>query len=185
MLGHRWCRVQAVWPNGPRHSPHRHCVHPKWHRLSANHYLADQPPRTDRRYSHQVRLWGEELLLTPALIKLPPLAVKASRTAGDLQLEGGETVADLSVTPGGCRRRQMCSCHIRRAICPPGQHQVFHHQWHLKEPHLSREVGQIPPTTILCDWWQNFAAQGGRRTLSMCSGSTTNTTLPPLRRWSG
>ena len=35
------------------------------------------------------------------------------------------------------------------------------------------------------DWWQNFAMRGGRRTLSMCSGSTTNTTLPPLRRQSG
>ena len=35
------------------------------------------------------------------------------------------------------------------------------------------------------DWWQNFAVLGGRRTWSMCSGSTTNTTLPPLRRWIG
>ena len=31
----------------------------------------------------------------------------------------------------------------------------------------------------------NFTAVVGRRTWSMCSGSITNTTLPPLRRWNG
>ena len=160
-------------------------MHPKWHCLSANHYLADQPPRTDRQYSHQVRLRGEELLPTPASRRLPLRVVQVHRTAGDLQLEGGEMVANLSVTPGGCRGRVVCSHHIRRVICPPGQCQVFHHQWHLKEPSLSREVGQRPPTMILHNRRQNFTVRGGRRTLSMCSGSTTNTTLPPLRRQSG
>ena len=105
MLRHRWHRVQAVWPKGPRHSPRWCSACPKWHLLSANHYLADQLPCTDRRYSHQVRLRGEELLQTPVSIKLPLPVVKAPRTTGDLQLEGGETVADLSVTPQGCRRR--------------------------------------------------------------------------------
>ena len=173
MLRHRWHRVQVVWPNGPRHSP------------SANHYLADQPPCTESQYSHQVRLWGEELLLTPASIKSPPLAVKAPRTVGDLQLEGGEMVADPSVAPEGCRRRLVCSCCVRRAIFPPGQCQVFHHQQHLKEPQLSRKVGQRHPTAIPCNQQQNFTAWGGRRTLSMSSESTTNTTLPPLRWQSG
>ena len=185
MPRHRWCRVQAVWPNRPKHSPCQCHTPPKWHSLSTNHYLADQTPCTNRRYSRQVRLRGEELLLTPASIKLPPLVVKAPRTVGDLQLEGTEMVADLSVTPGGCRGRVVCSHCVRRALCPLGQCQVFHCQQHLKKPSLSREVGQRPPTTIPCDWWQNFTVWGGRRTLSMCSGSTTNTTLPPLRRQNG
>ena len=97
------------------------------------------------------------------------------------QGDGGQSVSH----PRGCRRRLVCSRHIRRAICPPGRRQVFHHQRHLKEPHLSGEVGLRPPAVILRDWRQNFAVRGGRRTLSMCSGSTTNTTLPPLRRQSG
>ena len=97
------------------------------------------------------------------------------------QGDGGRSVS----CPRGCRRRLVCSCHVRRAICPPCQCQVFHHQWHLKEPSLSREVSQRPPTVIPHYWQQNSAARGGRRTLSMCSGSTTNTMLPPLRRWSG
>ena len=62
---------------------------------------------------------------------------------------------------------------------------VFHHQQYLKEPSLTREVSQRPATVILHDWRQNFAVWGGRKTLSMCSGSTTNTMLPPLRRCSG
>ena len=179
------CRVQAAWPNGPRHSPCQHHVHPKWHCLSANHYLADKPPLTYRRYSHQVRLRGEELLPTPVSRRLPPRVVQVHRPAGDLQLEGRETVSNPSVAPGQCRRRQVCSHCIRRAICPLGQCQVFHHQRHLKEPILSREVDQRPPTMIPHYWWQNFTVQGGRRTLSMSSGSTTNTMLSPLRRQSG
>ena len=95
--------------------------------------------------------------------------------------DGGRSVSH----PRGCRGREVCSHHVRRAICPLHRCQVFHHQWHLKEPSLSREVGQRPPTVIPHNWWQNFTVQGGRRTLSMCSGSTTNTTLPPLRRRSG
>ena len=95
--------------------------------------------------------------------------------------DGGQSFSH----PWGCRRRQVHSHHVRRVICSPGQHQVFHHHWHLKESHLSWEVGQGPPTAIPHDWQQNSVARGGRRTLSMCSGSTTNTTLPPLRRRSG
>ena len=42
-----------------------------------------------------------------------------------------------------------------------------------------------PPSAILCDWQQNFTAVVGRRTWSICSGSTTNSMLPPLRRQNG
>ena len=35
------------------------------------------------------------------------------------------------------------------------------------------------------DWWQNSVAWGGRRTLSICPGSTTNITPPPLGRQNG
>ena len=125
------------------------------------------------------------MLPTPLQIKLPPQVVQVHRTAEDLPLEDGEMVADLSVTPEARRGRRVHSRCVRRVICPPGQHQVFHHQQYLKEPSLSMEVGQGPPSAILHDWQQDFAALGGRRTLSTCSGSITNTTLPPLRRQIG
>ena len=140
---------------------------------------------TSRQYNCQGSPLGGESLPTPLQIKLPLWVVQVHRTVGGLQLEGEEMVADPSVAPGGCRRRLVCSCHARRAICPLHRCQVFHHQRHLKEPSLSMEVGQGPPSAIPHDWQQNFAVQGGRRTLSMCSGSTTNTMLPPLRRWNG
>ena len=184
--------TQAQMAQGPsglaqwaRHSPHWHCTHPKWHRLSTNHYLGGQQHCTNRWYNCQGSPQGGELLWTPPQIKLPLWVAQVHRTVGDLQLEGGEMVADLSVAPGGCRRRLVCSHCVRRAICPPGQRQVFHHQWHLKGPCLSGEVSLRPPTMILHNWQQIFTAQGERRTLSMCSGSTTNTMLPPLRRQSG
>ena len=185
MLGHRWHSVWVAWPNGLRHSPCRHCMCPKWHRLSANHYLGGWQCCTSRRYNHQRSPQGGELLQTPPQIKLPLRVAQVHRTAEDLPLEGGEMVADLSVTPEACRGRQVCSHHIRRAICPPGQCQVFHHQRHLKEPSLSMEAGQGPPSMILHNWQQDFTALVGRRTWSMCSGSITNTTLSPLRRWNG
>ena len=184
-LGHSSHRVQGVWSNLLRHSPHWHHTPLRLHHLSVSHHLGSLQLSTSRRYSCLASPPGGESRSTPLQIKLPPPAVQVNRTVGDLQLEGGETVADPSVAPGGCRRRRVCSHHIRRAIYPLGQCQVFHHQRHLKEPRLSREVGQRPPTAIPHDWRQNSAARGGRRTLSMCSGSTTNTMLPPLRRQSG
>ena len=185
MLGHRWHSVLAAWPNRLRHSPRRCCVCPKQCRLSTNHYLGGQQCCTSKWYNHQRSPQGGESLPTPPQMKLPPWAVPVHRTAEDLPLEGGEMVADPSVTPEVCRGRQVHSRHIRRAICPPGQRQVFHHQQHLKEPSFSMEVGQGLPSVIPCDWWQDFSVLGGRRTWSMCFGSITNTTLPPLRRQNG
>ena len=185
MLEHRWCSVQVAWPNRLRHSPHRCRTCPKRHYLSTNHYQGDRQCCTSRRYNHQRCPQGGELLPTPLQIKPPPGVVQVHRTAEDLPLEGGEMVANPSVTPEVRRGRRVHSCHVRRAICPPGQCPVFHHQWHLKEPSLSMEVGQGSPSTIPCDWWQNFTAVVGRRTWSMCSGSTTNSMLPPLRRQNG
>ena len=166
-----------------RHSPRQCRVCPKWCCLSTNHYQGSQQCCTSRWYNCQRSPPGGELLPTPWQIKLPLGVAQVHRTAEDLPLEGREMVANLSVTPEACRGRQVRSCHVRRAICPPGQCQVFHHQRHLKEPSLSGEVGQGLPSMIPCDWRQNFAAVVGRRTWSMCFGSITNTTLPPSRRW--
>ena len=102
-------------------------------------------PCTSRQYSCQAGPSAGESLPTPLQIKLPPWVAQVHRTMGDLQLEGGEMVADLSVTLGGCRRRQVCSHCVRRAICPPDQRQVFHHQQHLKGPHLSRRSAKDLP----------------------------------------
>ena len=184
-LGHSLHSVQGVWPNLLRHSP-RQCHTPlRWCHLSISHHLGGLQLSTSRWYSRLASPPGGESCSTPPQIKLPPWVFQVHRTVGDLQLEGGEMVVDPSVAPGGCRRRQVCSHCVRRVISPLGQCQVFHHQQHLKEPRLSREVGQGPPTTISHSWLPGTTVQDGRRTLSMCSGSTTNITLPPLRRWNG
>ena len=121
--------------------------------------------------------------------QMPPmsalLVVKAWRTMGDRGLEGRETVADLPVTPGECKRRQVGRRLIRRVISLPGQHQMFPQPQHLKVPHLSWAVGQGLCPMILHDWLPNTIAQDGKRTLSMCSRSTTSITSPPIRRQSG
>ena len=93
-------------------------------------------------------------------------------------------VADLPVTPGGCQRRRVCSRLIRRVISPPGQHKMFQPR-HLKVPHLGRVVSQGLCPMILHNWPPNSIARGGRRTLSMCSGSTISITPPPLGRQNG
>ena len=95
---------------------------------------------------------GRGVTSDPPQIKPPLWAAQVHRTVEDLTREGGEAAADLSVTPEVCRRRQVCSHHVRRAICPPGQCPVFHHHQHLKEPSLSGEVGQGPPSAIPCGW---------------------------------
>ena len=61
------------------------------------------PGRPAMPYQQAVQLpkksTGRELLPTPPQIKLPPWAVQVHRTTEDLPLEGGETVANPSVTP--------------------------------------------------------------------------------------
>ena len=128
---------------------------------------------------------GRGVAYDPPAGKLPPWVAQVHRTLEDLPQGGGETVADPSVTPEVCRGRQVHSRHIRRVLCPPGQCQVFHHQRHLKGHSLSGEVGLRPPTVIPLDWWQNYTVLGKRKTLSMCSGSTTSLTLPTLGRQIG
>ena len=127
---------------------------------------------------------GRGVTFNPSTDKTAPAGSPGSQDHGRSTTRGRGDGGQSISCPRGCRRRLVCSCHVRRVICPPGQHQVFHHQWHLKEPLLSREVSQRPPTMIPHDWQQNSAARGGRRTLSMCSESTTNTMLPPLGRQS-
>ena len=128
---------------------------------------------------------GRGVASDPSADKTAPTGGPSSQDHGRPTTRGWGDGGRYVSHPRECRRRQVCSCHIRRAICPPGQCQMFLHQQHLKGPCLSREVSLRPPTTIPRDWWQNFTVWGGRRTLSMFSGSTTNTTLPPLRTWSG
>ena len=104
-LGHSSSSVQGVCPNLLRHSPWWHCTPLRWCRLSVNHHLGGLQLSASRRYSHLASPPGGESRSIPPQIKLPPWVVQVHRTMGDLQLEGGEMVGDLSVTPGGCRRR--------------------------------------------------------------------------------
>ena len=132
-VAERQARAQPVQcPRGlaqpAQRSPRWHCTPLRWCCLSISHHLGGLQLSTSRQYSHLTRSLGGESRLTPPQIKLPSRAVPVHRTVGDLQLEGREMVADPSVAPGGCRRRRVCSHCVRRAICPPGQCQVFHHQ---------------------------------------------------------
>ena len=72
---------------------------PKQCCLSANHYQGDWQCCTSRRYNCQRSPQGGKLLPTPQQIKLPPGVVQVHRTKEDLPLEGGEMVANPSVTP--------------------------------------------------------------------------------------
>ena len=128
---------------------------------------------------------GRGVTFDSSIMKLPPLVVKALRTTGDRGLEGGEMVANLPVTPGECKRRQVGRHLIRRVISPPGQHQTFPQPQHLKVPCLSGAVGQGLCPMILHDWLPNNVVWDGKRTLSMCSRSTTSIMSPPIRRQSG
>ena len=87
---------------------------------------------------------------------------------GGRGLGSGEARADPPATPG-CQKRQGGSHLIRRVISPPGQHQTFPQPQHLREPCLSRAVGQGPYPIIPHGWPPNTIAWNGRRTLSMCS----------------
>ena len=118
---------------------------------------------------------GRGVTSDPPWMKLPLWVAQVHRTIEDLTREGGEVVADPPVTPEACRIGQVHSHCIRRAICLPGRHPVVHHHHqHLKEPSLSGEVSQGPPSAIPCGWWHTFIAVVGGRTWSISSGSTTN-----------
>ena len=152
--------------------------------------LCQPPPnQPSTPYQQAVQLPGKSsgrgVSLTPPWIKLPLLAAKTWRTMVDRGLGGGEMVADLPVTPGECKRRQVGRCLVRRVMSPPGQHQTFPQPQHRREPHLSQAVGQGLCPMIPHDWPPNTVVQGGKSTLSMCSRSTTSITLPPIRRQSG
>ena len=103
MLGHSWHRVHGLWPNGLRHHPCKCRALIRWHRLSISHHLAGQQLRTNRRYSHQASLPGGESLLTPLLIRIPPLVVKAWRTVGDRGLGAGRQWPICQLPQGSAR----------------------------------------------------------------------------------
>ena len=64
-LGHSSHRVQGVWSNGLRHSPHWCCTPLRWCHLSVSHHLGSWHHHTSRQYSHQASPLGGESLLTP------------------------------------------------------------------------------------------------------------------------
>ena len=179
----KWCCLSANHHQGGQ--PCQCHVHPKQRCLFANHHQGGWPHHISKQYNHQRSLWGGESLLTPPQIKPPPWAARVHRTTEDLAQEGREAAANPSVTPEVCQGRRLCSHCIRRAICPPGQCPVPHHHQHLKEPSLSGEVGQGPPSAIPHGLQQTFVAVVGGRTWSISSGSTTNSALPPLGRQNG
>ena len=147
MLGHSWCRVSGLQPNGLRcHLRQCHALL-RWHHLSVSHHLASQQLHTSRRYSHQASLPGGESLSTPLPTKLPPPVVKVLRATGDRVLEVGKTVADLPVTPGERKRsppsrRQVGRHLIRRVISPLGYLPTFPQLQHPKYPASTGQSGE-------------------------------------------
>ena len=128
---------------------------------------------------------GRGVTFDSSVDKTSPTGGQSLEDCGRQRTRGGETVADLPVTPGECKRRQVCSRLIRRMISPPGQPKTFPQPQHLKVPRLSRAVRQGLCPMIPHDWPPNTVVWDGKRTLSMCSRSTTSTTPPPIRRKSG
>ena len=94
--------------------------------------------------------------------------------------------ATLSVAQEVYQGQQVRSRHIRRVVCPPGRCLVpHHHHQHLKEPSLSGEVRQGPPSVIPHGWQQTFIAVDGGRTWSISSRSTINTVSTTLQSRTG
>ena len=177
--------AQANWPSKCQRHPRRCRVRPRWRHLSDSHAQSGPLRPTNKRCNCQRGLWGGESLLTPPQTKPPPWVAQC-RTEEGLQREGGDRAADQSVAQEVYQGRRVRSCRVRRVICPPGQHPVpHHHHQHLKEPSLSGEVGQGPPSAIPLGWRQTFAAVDGGRTWSISSGSTTDTASTTLWRRTG
>ena len=125
---------------------------------------------------------GRRVTFDSSIDKTAPAGGQTLRTAGDRGLEGREMVANLPITPGECKRRQVGRRLVRRVISPSGQHQMFPQPQHLKVARLSRAVGQGLCPMIPPNWLPNTIARDGKRTLSMCSRSTTSIMSPPIRR---
>ena len=149
-----------------------------------------QPPpgQLATPYQQAVQLPGKStgrgVTFDHSIGKTSPAGGQSSEDCGRQRTRGQGMMADLPVTPG-CKRKQVGSCLVRRMISPLGQHQTFPQPQHLKVPHLSWAVGQGLCPMIPHNWLPNTIARDGKRTLSMCSRSTTGITPPPIRRQSG
>ena len=111
IAGTQMAQRSGAWPNRCQHHLRRHCVHPKWCCLSANHAQSGWPCHISKWYNCQ------RVTSNPPQVKLPLWAVQAHRTVEDLPREGGEMAGDPSVTQEVYRGRQVHSHHVRRVIC--------------------------------------------------------------------
>ena len=112
-------------------------------------------------------------------------ADKATPAGSQGSQENAEMVDDLRVTQGVHQERDISRHPTRRAIVPPRPPKMSPQQQHLRELLLSRAVAPGLCRVILPGWLQNSEVRGGRKTLSMCSGSTTSLMLPTLGRQIG
>ena len=170
MLGHNWWWAHGLQANVPWQHLCRHRVFPRWHCHSVSCDRAKLSPCISRWYRHRESPLGGESQLTISLTELPPQPVKPLKTAGCSRPEDGVTEASWPVALG----------------VHEGQHQMFPRLPPRKSLHLNEVAVQRPHALTLHCWWQNSAAAGGRKTLSMCSRSTISTTYKqPTGRLNG
>ena len=163
MLGHNWWWAHGLQANVPQCHLCQCQVLPRWHHHSISCDRAKLPPHISRWYSCRESPLGGESQLNPPLTELPPWPVKPLKTTGGSRPEDGVTEASRPVALG----------------VHEGQHQMFPQLPPWKSLCLNKVAVPRPHAMTLHCWWQNSAAAGGRKTLSMCSRSTISTTYKP------
>ena len=128
---------------------------------------------------------GRGVTFDSSIDKTPPAGSHSSEDHGRQRTRGRGDGGQSASHPRGVQRKTSRQTLIRRVISPPGQHQMFPQPQHLKVPCPSRVARRGLCPVIPHNWPPNTIVQDGKRTLSMCSRSTTSITPPPIRRQSG
>ena len=150
-----------------------------------------QPPpgQPATPYQQAVQLPGKStgrgVTFDSSIDKTPPTGSQSSEDHGRQRTRGQGDGGRSASHPRGVQEKMSMRPPHQEGDLLPGQHQVFPQPQHLKVPHLSQAVGQGLHPVIPHDWPPNTIAQDGKRTLSMCSRSTTGIMPPPIRRQSG
>ena len=171
----RYARAQLA--AGPR-APGQHVLAPPMSVPSAPQVAPPlhqpRPNKAATPYQQAVQVPGKStgrgVTVDSPSDRAAPTASQTTQDCGRQQTSGGVTEASRPVTPG----------------VHEGQHQMYPQLPPRKSLRLNEAALQRPQALTLHCLWQNSAAVGGRKTLSMCSRSTISTTYkPPTGRLNG